>query len=38
MKAPPEPPLGRRLVWLAGLWLGGVAAVALTAFLLRLLL
>lgn len=38
MKAPPEPSLGRRLAWFAGLWLGGVATVALAAFLLRLLL
>ena len=31
-----EPPLGRRLLWFAGLWLAGVAAVSLVAWALRL--
>ena len=31
-------PLVRRLVWFAVLWAGGVAAVALVAFVLRLFL
>jgi hypothetical protein len=30
------PPLGRRLLWFAGLWLAGVGTVALLSFGLRL--
>jgi hypothetical protein len=30
------PQLGRRLIWFAILWVGGVAAVAVLAFLIRL--
>ena len=30
-----EGPLGRRLLWFAGLWLAGVAAVSLVAWVLR---
>lgn len=35
---PPDapPPLGRRLLWFAGLWLAGVAAVGLVSLLLHL--
>ena len=33
---PPEPPLHRRLAWFVSLWVGGVAAVALVAGLLRM--
>lgn len=31
----PEPPLWRKLAWFAGLWIAGVAAVGLVAFLIR---
>ena len=31
-----EGPLGRRLLWFVGLWAGGVAAVGLLAWVLRL--
>jgi hypothetical protein len=30
------PPLARRLLWFAALWLGGVGAVAIVSFGLRL--
>jgi hypothetical protein len=30
------PPLARRLLWFAGLWLGGVGTVTIVAFGLRL--
>ncbi|MGY3441034.1 MULTISPECIES: DUF2474 domain-containing protein [unclassified Bradyrhizobium] len=36
---PPHPsqrPLGRRLLWFAVLWLGGVGTVTLISFMLRL--
>jgi hypothetical protein len=33
-----EPRLSLRLVWFAGLWLAGVAAVALVAFLIHAVL
>jgi len=36
---PPDPvprPLGRRLLWFAALWLGGVGTGALVSFALRL--
>jgi len=33
---PDPPPLMRRLLWFAALWLGGVSAVALISFGLRL--
>ena len=33
-----EPRLSIRLLWFAGLWLAGVAAVALVAFLIRTVL
>jgi hypothetical protein len=33
-----EPRLLHRLLWFAGLWLAGVAAVALVAFLIRTVL
>lgn len=33
-----KPRRGRQLLWFAGLWLAGVAAVALVAYLLRALL
>ena len=32
----PTAPLARRLLWFAILWLGGVASVAVVAFILRL--
>jgi hypothetical protein len=32
------PPLARRLIWFAILWVGGVAAVAALAFFIRLFL
>jgi hypothetical protein len=32
------PPLARRLLWFAGLWVAGVAAVALVGLGVRLLL
>jgi hypothetical protein len=31
-----EAPLGRRLLWFAGLWVAGVAAVGSVAWLIRL--
>ena len=34
--APTPRPLGQRLLWFAGLWLGGVGTVAVVAFCLRL--
>jgi len=33
---PPRAPLAQRLLWFAGLWLGGVGSVAIVAFILRL--
>ena len=35
-QAPNPPPLRQRLLWFAALWLGGVGAVALISFGLRL--
>jgi len=35
-QAPDPPPLPQRLLWFAALWLGGVGAVALISFGLRL--
>jgi hypothetical protein len=35
-KATPPRPLGRRLLWFVGLWLAGVAAIAVVAGLLKL--
>ncbi|HZR90502.1 MAG TPA: DUF2474 domain-containing protein [Bradyrhizobium sp.] len=32
----PTAPLGRRLLWFAGLWLAGVGSVTAIAFILRL--
>jgi hypothetical protein len=32
----PQPPLSRRLLWFAALWLGGVGTVTLLSFGLRL--
>jgi hypothetical protein len=37
MPSPPKPrPLAQRLLWFAALWLGGVGAVAIVSFGLRL--
>ena len=36
MPGEPEPPLHRKLAWFAGLWIGGVAAVAAVAGLIRM--
>jgi hypothetical protein len=43
IEGPPEDgdqkrPLGARLIWFAALWLGGLIAVAATAYGLRLLI
>ena len=35
-QGPPPRPLGRRLLWFAVLWLGGVGTVALISFALRI--
>jgi hypothetical protein len=35
-KQPDPPPLRRRLLWFAALWLGGVGAVTLLSYGLRL--
>ena len=35
MPGEPPPPLPTRLLWFAGLWLAGVAAVGLLALLIR---
>ena len=35
-KQPNQPPLRQRLLWFAALWLGGVGAVALVSYGLRL--
>jgi hypothetical protein len=35
-KQPDPPPLRQRLLWFAALWLGGVGAVALLSYGLRL--
>jgi len=32
----PTPPLGKRLLWFAGLWLAGLAAVTALSYVLRL--
>lgn len=32
----PKPPLTRRLAWFAALWLGGVLAVGILAYLIKL--
>ena len=34
--APKPPPLARRLLWFAALWLGGVGTVAIVSYGLRL--
>lgn len=34
----PKPPLGKRLVWFAALWVGGLGAVAGVAYALRALI
>lgn len=38
MDAPRERPLRHRLLWFAGLWIGGVACVAAVSYLLRLVI
>lgn len=34
----PKPPLGKRLLWFAALWLGGLIAVGAVAYALRALI
>jgi hypothetical protein len=34
----PKPPLGKRLLWFAALWVGGFAVVAIAAYGLRALI
>ena len=36
MSGDPEPPLHRKLTWFVSLWIGGVAAVAVVAGMLRM--
>jgi hypothetical protein len=43
IEGPPEPgdpkrPLGKRLMWFAALWVGGLASVAAVAYALRALI
>jgi hypothetical protein len=34
----PRPPLGKRLLWFAALWIGGLLSVAAVAYALRALI
>ena len=34
----PKPPLGKRLIWFAALWIGGLVVVAAAAYALRSLI